>query len=125
MPDRRLPIKRTLHWYQGETYRKNWTWRVNGVAVDMTGWTARMHLRRRPTDALPVVALADVAAVGVTGILLDAAGGISLYVADEVTSATPPGRYLTDLFLYSGEGEPAEATAFMTGEVVVSQRSTR
>ena len=54
-----------------------------GEPVDLTGYTAQMHIKRDPYDVAPVFALST----DTGGIMLDAAGQITLHI---VASATNP-----------------------------------
>lgn len=46
------PCRQDLHVRQGATFQQTLTWKVNGAAVNVTGFTARMDVRRGIREVL-------------------------------------------------------------------------
>lgn len=92
-----------FHCWQGEDFDVSLTYKSGGIAVDLTGCTALMHVRDAVSDAL----LATFTTADGT-ISLSAAGVIRLQKADTVTAGLPVGIKKTDLFLTwpGGKTEP-------------------
>lgn len=84
---------RVVEAVRGDTWERSWTVTgTDGAAVDLTGATARLQVRRVDDGALVV------AASSADGrILLDgAAGRLTLVVPAAAMAAVPPGRYRYD-----------------------------
>jgi hypothetical protein len=88
---------------QYATYSQQLEWResAEGDPRDLTGYTAKMHLRRTPTG--PV--LLELSDVNERIVLGGALGTIDLYIADEDTAALPAATLVYDLVLTTPEGE--------------------
>ena len=84
---------------RGGTFIQPLHWAINGVGVDMTGYTARMQVRRKHTSTEVLVTLDEE-----TGITLTDDGWIHLEIDDEITEEFPLGTYKYDLKLYSPSG---------------------
>jgi hypothetical protein len=72
---------------QGATFRKSVTWKTGpapGTAVNLTGCTARMHIRSEIKSPTVLVELTT-ANGGIT--LGGAAGTVDLYLSDDATAA--------------------------------------
>lgn len=62
---------------ENETFRFNYTWKLNDVGVDLTGWTGQMQVRRRPNS--PVLLEASTTpGVGLGTMTLDDEGGVDI-----------------------------------------------
>ena len=94
----------------GETLRKSLQFlTVDGTAVDLTGWTARMHVRENFDSATPLIELTTENG----GLTVEAGtdGRISLYISDEDTSGflsatdTSPVSYKYDLEVITPSGD--------------------
>jgi len=84
---------------QGETFSKLITWRDSaGDLINLTGYTARMDLRRKPTDAASLLSLTTANSRITLG---GAAGTITLLVSAADT-ALLSGTYVYDLELVNG-----------------------
>lgn len=79
----------------GATFTKILTWKEDGAAKNLTGYSARMQVRKgyAGTDLL----LSLTSSSGIT--LGGAAGTISILVTDTVTSSLPSGVWRYDLEL--------------------------
>lgn len=69
-----------------------------GSPIDLTGYSARMHVRKRPTTEL-VLELATPDRIVLTP------GQMELRLDPEDTAALKPTRYVYDLLIESGSGE--------------------
>lgn len=103
----------------GATFERTLTYKLNGAAVNLTGWTARMQVRQRH--------IADTALLDLTtangGITLGgAAGTISLLATDTQTGALPEGVWRYDLELIDGSGK---VKRLVEGSFTVTPQVTR
>jgi hypothetical protein len=107
--------------YQGATFALTLTWRQGEppVAVNLTGYTARMQLRETTGSPSTVLSLTSAGGGGLT--LGGAAGTIALNVSATQTAELTPGTYLYDLELVNG----ATVTRLVEGRAVVSPEVTR
>lgn len=103
---------------QGATFSKQLTYRINDVAVDLTGWAARMQVREKYTSKTATVSITTENG-GIT--LGDDAGTIDLYISDSSTSAIAAKDYVYDLELVSG----AEVYRLLEGKFIVTPEVTR
>jgi predicted MFS family arabinose efflux permease len=104
---------------QGATYNLVLTWKVNGVAVNLTNYTARLQARVDVEDTEVVLSLTT-SNGGIT--LGGALGTISLDQTATQTTALPAGTYIYDLEMVAGSGT---VTRLVQGELVVSAEVTR
>lgn len=72
---------------QGATYRKSMTWKTGTplAVVPLTGYTARMQLRRAVTDTLPLVSITDVLSASGQIVLGGVAGTVEIHITDTAT----------------------------------------
>jgi hypothetical protein len=104
---------------QGATYSQVITYKEAGVAVNLTGYTARMQVRSTLESATTVVELTTAngrIALGGT------AGTITLTIASTDTAALTSGRGVYDLELVSGSGI---VTRLLQGVATISRNVTR
>jgi hypothetical protein len=104
---------------QGATYSQVITYKDNGVAVNLTGYTARMQVRATLESASTLVELTTAnsrIALGGT------AGTISLTISATDTAALTAGRGVYDLELVSGSGI---VTRLLQGVATISRNVTR
>jgi hypothetical protein len=104
---------------QGATYSQVITYKDNGVAVNLTGYTARMQVRATLESASTLVELTTAnsrIALGGT------AGTISLTISATDTAALTSGRGVYDLELVSGSGI---VTRLLQGVATISRNVTR
>jgi hypothetical protein len=86
---------------QGATYSETFTYSVGGVAVNLTGYSAKMQIRRSYDDANPLSTLTSSSG----GIVLGgSAGTIALSIAYATTETFEAGQYIYDLEIVSGGG---------------------
>lgn len=103
---------------QGGTYRRTFTWTVDTVPVDLTGFTATLTIRSAPSADTAVATVTSGSGLTLGGV----AGTVAVLITDTVTAAIHPGTYVWDLFLVSGGGE---TTPLLTGNFIVSAAVTR
>ncbi len=111
---------------QGSTFNPVFTYKddsVNpAVVIDITGFTARMHIRQTLETATTLVELTTENG-GIT--LGGVAGTITLLITDTVTAAMDPDDYdeaVYDMELISGS---SVVTRIMKGGVILSTEVTR
>lgn len=110
-----------LHLCQGGTFRKQFVWKTGRprVAVDLTGYTARMQIRAK-LEATTVLADLTTENGGIT--LGGSAGTIDLYLSDTATSAITGTLGVYDLELIAPNGD---VTPLVGGVVRISPEVTR
>jgi hypothetical protein len=104
---------------QGATYSQVITYKEAGVAVNLTGYTARMQVRATLESASTLVELTTAnsrIALGGT------AGTITLTISATDTAALASGRGVYDLELVSGSGI---VTRLLQGVATISRNVTR
>jgi hypothetical protein len=104
---------------QGATFSQLVTYKDNGVAVNLTGYTARMQVRATLESASTLVELTTAngrIALGGT------AGTITLTISATDTAALTSGRGVYDLELVSGSGI---VTRLLQGVATISRNVTR
>lgn len=106
---------------QGATFYKVLTWTDStGSAIDLSGYTARMHIRQKVTDVSPILNLTTENSRITLG---GSAGTITLLVAAIDTAVLSPqitGYY--DLEVVSGTGV---VTRLVEGRIFISPEITR
>lgn len=102
---------------QGATFDRSFTWKPGGTAADLTGFTARMQVRRTVRSTEPVVSLTHA-----SGITLGDAGEVGLLIPAAVMAGLKAWSYAYDIELIDGAG-----TVFpvLSGNFVVSAEVTR
>lgn len=103
---------------QGATFDRSFTWKPLGVAADLTGFTARMQVRRTVRSAEPVVSLTSGSGITLGG----EAGTVRLVITAAAMAALSARSYVYDIELIDGAG-----TVFpvLSGNFVVSAEVTR
>ena len=86
--------------YRGDTWIRVWTIAVDGVALNLTGASAALHVRSRAEDALTVFEATTAVDGGLT-ITEPTAGIIGLRKS---TATLPVGRYIFDLEITLADG---------------------
>jgi hypothetical protein len=104
---------------QGATFNLLLTWKINDVAVNLTGYTARLQARVDVEDTETVLTLTT-SNGGIT--LGGALGTISLDQTATQTTLLPAGTYVYDLEMVAGSGV---VTRLVQGELVISAEVTR
>lgn len=103
--------------YQGETWNRRVFYEYNGAAVDLSGFSGTMWLKRSEDDTEAALVLSsENGGVSINGAL----GRVTLTMAATVT-AELSGTYLYDLKLSDGGGNVIYIVA---GKVFVTRRRT-
>lgn len=100
---------------QGSTFQKQLRWKVDGVLMNLTGYTAKMQLRRRANAAV----IFELSGSNSRILLGGTAGTISMEITAEDTATIPAGNYVYDLELTSSSttGKLLRGTVVVSGEV--------
>jgi hypothetical protein len=113
------PAPINLRLPQGATWDIVLTWTDDeGLAIDVTDYTAAMQARTRADDTAPTI---DLSSADGTLILGGAAGTINIHVSAADTALYPAGRYRYDLEVASGP----EVTRLIEGSLEVTPEITR
>jgi hypothetical protein len=96
------PVTTHLTLYQGATFTHTFTHRVNGTAVNLTGYSCRLQARTRIRGYVGSAAFTLTETGGLT--LGGAAGTIVATLTPAVTAILTPGLYRYDVRLESGAG---------------------
>ena len=105
---------------QGATFSRVIRYKADGANVDLSGYSARMHIR--PTAASNTLTLALTTGQDGRITLGGSAGTITLSISATDTAAITAGRYVYDLELISAGGI---VTRLLQGVVTVSANVTR
>lgn len=103
---------------QGATFTRTLTWKIDGAAVNLTGYTARMQVRKSASSATTYVSLTSSSGITLGG----AAGTITISISAAQTSDIPEGAYVYDLELVSSGGV---VTRLVGGKFSVTAEVTR
>ncbi|MEG2265730.1 MAG: hypothetical protein RSA84_09370 [Acinetobacter sp.] len=104
---------------QGATYRKPFTWKAGGVPVDLTGYTARMHIRTEiDSDIVLHELTTENDGIQINPLL----GEISIHIPHGITSAFNFETAVYDLELVDPTDE---VIRFIEGDVLLSREVTR
>jgi hypothetical protein len=104
---------------QGATFNLVMTWKIDAVAVNLTGYTARLQARVDVADTTTVLSMTT-AGGGIT--LGGAAGTITLDQTATQTTALSVGSFVYDLELISSANV---VIRLLQGELVISAEVTR
>ena len=116
MPAAKLKLKIE----QGATFRQSFDWSANGSPVNLTGYTARMHMRN-PIESPTIIHELTTENGGIT--FSDAlAGKIELFISDADTSAFNFDSCVYDLEMIAPN---ADVIRLIEGEVTLSKEVTR
>ena len=104
---------------QGSTFTRTLVYKVDGTAVDLTGYTARMQVRKSVTDSTVLLSLTtDNSTIVITG----ATGTVTLTVPATTMAAVAAGSWVYDLEIVSGG---SVVTRLIEGKFVVTPEVTR
>jgi hypothetical protein len=113
------PAKHNFYVYRGATFSEQIEWKdESGTPVNLTGFTARMHMRETLEAADPFLTLTTENG-GIT--LGGVAGTIQLLASATQTNAITAASGVYDLELVSG----ANVTRLLEGLVIISPEVTR
>jgi hypothetical protein len=103
---------------QGATFNLLMTWKIDNVAVNLTGYTARLQARIDVDETDTILSLTTGAGITLGG----AAGTITLDQTATQTAVLPKGEYVYDLELQTSGGT---VTRLLQGELNISAEVTR
>lgn len=103
---------------QGATYNLVLTWKIDGTAVNLTGYTARLQARVDVEDSEVILSMTTLDGITLGGVL----GTITLNLSAAATTALIPGTYVYDLEMAAGSGI---VTRLVQGELIISPEVTR
>jgi hypothetical protein len=102
---------------QGSTWNFTLTWSIDGIPVNLTGYTARLQLRKRHASPSPDLILTET-----NGLTLGGSDGTIAVLVDAITTAAIAARlYKYDLELDSG----GEVVRLLEGTWDVTPEVTR
>lgn len=99
---------------QGATFNLNFTVQVNGVALNLTGYTFAMQVRRSTS--------ATTTLINITSATMTSVGHVSVTVSAATMAAVPAGRWVYDIELTSSG---AEVTRILEGRFIVTPEVTQ
>jgi len=103
---------------QGTDYEQAFEYQIDGVTVNLTGYSAAMQVRAAVTSASPVLTFGVGTGLTMGGV----AGTVTLAVTDAQTTAIPAGAYVYDLELTAANGT---ITRMMQGAFYIDGEVTR
>lgn len=103
--------------YQGSTDALSLVWTRDGVAVDLTTYSARMQLRHSANDATAVSEFSTANGK----IVLTALGGITVHFDAVATAAVAAATYVYDLDVTLG----TDTRTIIAGTVTIGREVTR
>jgi hypothetical protein len=104
--------------YQGASFDRTLTWKIDGLAVNLTGYTARMQVRTTYSSATTALSLTSGSGITLGG----AAGTILIEISATTTSGLTEGQYVYDLELVSSTGS---VTRLVEGTFIVDPEVTK
>ncbi len=108
---------------QGATFNRTITWTDSAKnPIDLTSYTARMHVRTTVEAASTIIQLTTANGRITLGNTAQTKGRITLLISATDTAALTPGQYVYDLELVSAGGE---VTRLIEGNFVVRAEVTR
>lgn len=115
-----ITVTEPLPIYQGATFDETYYWDIDGVAVDLTGCTARCQGRASYDAADPPWWSVTTENGGI--VLGGTAGSVRLIISAAVTTALTPGEGVYDLELIYPSGAIQK---FLRGKVTVYAEATK
>lgn len=113
------PAKYNFKVKQGSTFNRTLVYKNNGSAVNITGYTARMQVRKSVTDSGILASLTTETGEIVLG---GTAGTISLTLSATIMAGIVAGSWVYDLEIVSGSGF---VYPILEGKFVVTPEVTR
>ena len=110
--------KHDIYVDQGTDYGVEIFYKIDGVTVNLTGYSAAMQVRAAVTSASPVLTFGVGTGLTMGGV----AGTVTLAVTDAQTTAIPAGAYVYDLELTAANGT---ITRMMQGAFYIDGEVTR
>jgi hypothetical protein len=99
---------------QGATFNLNFTIATDGVALNLTGYTFAMQVRRSFNSST--------ALLNITSATMDASGNVAVTVSATTMNTVPSGRWVYDIELTSSGGE---VTRILEGRFIIKAQVTQ
>jgi hypothetical protein len=112
------PGKYNFNAPQGSTFARTLIYKSNDVAVNLTGYSSRMQVRRNVNDTATLLSLSSPTDITIVG----ATGSITINVTASAMAAMPAGSFVYDLEITSSSGV---VTRLIEGKFIVSPEVTR
>ena len=103
---------------QGATFDRTFTIKVDGVALNLTGYSAAMQVRETYDSTTPLISLTNGSGITLGG----TAGTIGVVISSTASAAITDGYYSYDLEITSGGGV---RDRLLQGKFVVTPEVTR
>jgi hypothetical protein len=119
-----MPARTNLKIYRGETFNHIFIWKdSDDVPIDLTGYGARMHIRKKIDDTDPVLTLSSDDG---TIVITEAEGKLRLHLSSSVTEDIDWLEAVYDLEVYISDVEETEiVTRLVEGKVTSFKEVTR
>ena len=105
---------------QGATFNKQLVWKENGTPLDLSGYTARMQVKKTPKSTTNILDLTT----SNGGIVIDGANGkVTLIVSATDSAALKAGSYVYDLELE--ETATSDVTRLLQGCFEINAEVTK
>jgi len=99
---------------QGATFNLNFTIATDGVALNLTGYTFAMQVRRSSNSSTALLSL--------TSATMTSVGTVAVTVSAATMNDVPAGRWVYDIELTSSGGE---VTRYLEGRFIVKAQVTQ
>ncbi len=99
---------------QGATFNLNFTIATDGVALNLTGYTFAMQVRRSTNSSSTLLNL--------TSATMNSSGNVAVTVSATTMNTVPPGRWVYDIELTSSGGQ---VTRILEGRFIVKAQVTQ
>jgi len=99
---------------QGATFNLNFTIATDGVALNLTGYTFAMQVRRSTNSSTTLLSL--------TSATMTSVGTVAVTVSAATMNDVPAGRWVYDIELTSSGGE---VTRYLEGRFIVKAQVTQ
>jgi hypothetical protein len=104
---------------QGDTFQNTPVWKINSVPVNITGYTARMQIRRSISSTDKLIELStENGRITVDGVN----GMFTLYISPADTAALPSGTWVYDFETFAPNGT---TTTLLEGAFVIDPQVSR
>jgi hypothetical protein len=88
---------------QGSTFSRTLTWEIDGVPVNLAGYTAEMHINTVPTGIKVARVLETLNTENGKLIIDNTTGSVTINLSAAATSKLPAGKHVYDLELVSND----------------------
>lgn len=111
--------KHTFEVKKGNTFNDYVVWKPGGVVANLTGYSARMHIRKNVNDATALFTMTDAN----SKIVIDALNGkLTFLLTAAETDAVTQENYKYDLEIESGAGV---VTTILEGDFIFTDEATQ